>query len=139
MSIRSTPSVGYRRQLPPSRGSLSAAVKILRKPFGKVCNATDFGQLNTVNSFDQAGSLPLVRGGGPPQVVEGIAPQAKLTFYSFTKKVSFRTVNPLSRGASTLTAPAFQGEPFSGISGWTMPFKTGCISEIVVIRVAGEK
>ena len=27
----------------------------------------------------------------------------------------------------------------SGISGWAMPFKTGCISEIVVIRVAGEK
>lgn len=27
----------------------------------------------------------------------------------------------------------------SGISGWAMPFKTGCISEIVTVRVAGEK
>lgn len=27
---------------------------------------------------------------------------------------------------------------FSGISGWTMPFKTGCISEIVTIRVTEE-
>jgi predicted MPP superfamily phosphohydrolase len=27
----------------------------------------------------------------------------------------------------------------SGISGWAMPFKTGCISEIVTVRVAREK
>ncbi len=35
------------------------------------------------------------------------------------------------RGSSTFIVS-------SGISGWAMPFKTGCISEIVVIRVAGK-
>ncbi|MBQ9793972.1 MAG: hypothetical protein IJW34_03400, partial [Clostridia bacterium] len=45
----------------------------------------------------------------PPQVVEGIVPYAKLTFFS--KKNQSIWVNPLSHGASTLTAPTFQGEP----------------------------
>ena len=66
-------------------------------------------------------------------MVEGIVPQVKLASRSFTKSIFQNGQPPQSPAA---TAPAFQGEPFSGISGWTMPFKTGCISEIVVIRVA---
>ena len=53
-------------------------------------------------------SLPLVRGGGPPQVVEGIVPQAKLTFYPFTKKHLSERSTPWS---AKPTIPTFQGEP----------------------------